>query len=198
MAHFLVFEGTDQFVSKVETLAIWELGRSEEDNTEQLSTHCLVALRLNTICIVIDIVFSPVVIVVVPDRPFVTNPYITVSGKKDCRLYRYTTCPDSNTRLEIRKGTSDIWHTFRPITSEVALKKMTVYNASRREKGTQIPARKQLVIRSIVRQAPIFSPATYLGNYTWMMDTCRLRVDFLNRRLILQLPLQDWLLLPTK
>jgi hypothetical protein len=113
-------------------------------------------------------------------------------------MYKYTICPNGNTRLEIRKGTSGIWHTFRPITNEMAFQKMTVHNASRIEKGTQIPTRKQLVIRSIVRQAPIFSPATKLGNYTWMMDTCRLRVDFLDRRLILQLPLQDWLLLPIK
>lgn len=88
---------------------------------------------------------------------------------------------------------------FRPMTAEEALASVVVPNALKMvERGGKVPVTKAMIVRGIVRERPIKVPGVRLDVGAWMITTCRLAIDFWNRRLTMQVPREDWLLKKTK
>ena len=139
----------------------------------------------------VDLVFSPVVIVIPTGGTFETIAYITMSGRRGKRVFFY-----DGTKLEMANPKREIVmrDLFKPMTSEAALSSIVKPNAFKTTPGVPIPDSKAMIIRGIVRERPIKVPSVQLDAGAWMMTTCRLMIDFWNRRLTMQVPLEDWLL----
>ena len=182
--------GLCHLASQVQILTSWEINPSEPELGER-PRHSAVALLLPEACVLVDLVFSPVVIVIPTGGIFETIPYITMSGRQGKRLFSY-----DGMKLEMAnpKRETVMWDLFRPMTSGEALSQLVKPNASKTMPGVPIPATKAMIIRGIVRERPMKVPGVQLDVGAWMITTCRLQIDFWNRRLTMQVPLEDWLL----
>jgi hypothetical protein len=185
--------GLDVFASKVEVLATWE---PDSDGIDR-PFHCLVVSRMERFCIVVDLVFSSVAFIVPLEGSYTTMPYITTSGRQGQRTFRYKVAKSGERELTIeRSGLHGGSHVFWPINHSTALKQISLHAASRSEPGTGLPAKKCVVVKSVVRYKPNNISAEALDAGSWIITSCRLQVDFANKRLSLQIPLADWLLQP--
>lgn len=182
--------GLDHLASQVQILTSWEMNPSEPE-LGQRPRHAVVALLLPEACVLVDLVFSPVVIVIPTGGTFETIAYITMSGRRGKRVFFY-----DGAKLEMANPKREIVmrDLFKPMSSEAALSTIVKPNAFKNMPGVPIPDSKAMIIRGIVRERPIKVPSVQLDVGAWMMTTCRLMIDFWNRRLTMQVPLEDWLL----
>ena len=139
----------------------------------------------------VDLVYSPIVIVIPAGGVYETIPYITMSGRRGKRVFYY-----DGQRLEMANPKRDIVirDPFRPIAAMEALCLISAPAAVKTFQGTKIPMTKMIIIRGIVWEAPTNVPSTQLDVGEWMITMCRLQVDFQKRQLTMQIPLEDWLL----
>ena len=182
--------GLEKLASQVEILTSWEINPSEPELGKR-PRHSVVALLLPEACVLVDLVFSPIVIVIPAGGTFETIPYITMSGRRGKRVFFY-----NGVKLEMANPKREIVmrDLFRPMTSEEALSNIVKPNALRTVPGAPVPVSKVIIIRGIVREQPVKVPSVQLDVGAWMITTCRLQIDFSNRRLTMQVPLEDWLL----
>src|SRR5271170_3923519 len=68
------------------------------------------------------------------------------------------------------------------------------FREARRTDAEGFPIAKTIVIRSVRSSQTYTVPATSLGSLGWLFTSLRLRIDFRKKELIMQVPLQDWLL----
>ena len=83
------FEATSSlkhFASQVQILASWEKDPSAPEK-EARPIHCVVALPTEEVCVLVDLVYSPTVIVVPAGGLYETIPYITMSGRRGKRIF---------------------------------------------------------------------------------------------------------------
>ncbi|KAL8786240.1 MAG: hypothetical protein Q9195_008296 [Heterodermia aff. obscurata] len=182
--------GLGHLVNKVQILTSWEINPREPELGEQ-PRHSVVALLLPEVCLLVDLVFSPILIVIPTGGMFETIPYITMSGRRGKRLFFY-----DGVKLEMANPKREMVmkDPFRPMTSEEALSALVRPNALKAATGVHVPASKAIIIQGIVRERPIKVPGVQLDVGSWMITTCRLVIDFLHRKLTMQVPLEDWLL----
>ena len=187
-------KGLTHFSEKIQTLASWEKDESEPNSVAR-PRHCVVAIFTKEACILIDLIYSPTVFVILMGGSCETVPYITISGRRGKRIFHYTGSQHGR-KLEIENPKRDhpTRYQFWPIAHGEALSSISAYSATRTIPRSQLPMNKVIVIRGPVREPPTKVPGTQLDAGSWMIITCRLQIDFLHRRLTLQLPLEDWLL----
>ena len=139
----------------------------------------------------VDLVYSPTVIVIPAGGVYETIPYITMSGRRGKRIFYY-----DGQQLEMANPKRDvvIKDPFRPITATEALCLISAPAAIKTFPDTQIPMTKMIIIRGTVREIPTKVPSTQMDVGEWMVTTCRLQVDFQKRQLTMQIPLEDWFL----
>ena len=182
--------GLGHLASEVQILTSWEINPAEPELGER-PRHSVVALLLPEVCVLVDLVFAATVIVIPTGGVFETIPYITMSGRRGKRVFFY-----DGVKLEMAnpKRETVMRDLFRPMTSEEALFSIVKPNAFKTMPGVPVSVPKAMIIRGIVRERPIKVPGVQLEEDTWMITTCRLLIDFWNRRLTIQVPLEDWLL----
>ena len=138
-----------------------------------------------------DLVFSPIVMVIPSGGMFETIPYITMSGRRGKRVFFYESM---KLKMANPKRETVVKDLFRPMSPEEALNSIVKPNAFRTMPGVPVPVAKVMIIRGMVRERPKKVPGVQLDVGAWMITTCRLQIDFWNRRLTMQIPLEDWLL----
>ena len=187
--------GLEHWAEKIQTLASWE--RDElAPSSELRPRHLVVALLTEEACVVVDLIYAPTVIVIPRNETYATVPYITINGRRGKRLFHYSETRAEGSKLEMEnpKRDNSTRYRFWPIAHEEALRCISEHGAALTVPGTNVPVNKIIVIRGTVREPPTKVPGFQLDAGGWMITTCRFQVDFLNRRLTLQLPLEDWLL----
>ncbi|KPM37796.1 hypothetical protein AK830_g8769 [Neonectria ditissima] len=159
--------------------------------------HCLVAIPLPKVCIVIELVFSPTAFAVPLGQELKSPLYHDLSGRQCGRIFRYLEdqAGAQNVYVEMDKPLTER-HKVYPIDYDSVFSEITLNEASELDGSTMIPADKSLVTRSIVHEAPTKIAGTILDSGSWIINSCRLEVSFLHKRLTMQLPLADWLLRP--
>ena len=68
------------------------------------------------------------------------------------------------------------------------------FREAQRTDGEGFTAAKTIVIRSIKSSQTANVPAASLGSLGWLFTSLRIRVDFREKEIIMQVPLEDWLL----
>lgn len=170
-------------------MASWELDPDHPEEDE-MPRHCVVALLREEACVLMDLVYSPTVMVIPAGGICETIPYVTMSGRFGKRVFSY-----DGEKLEMvnPKRENARPDPFRAIAPEEALRSISAFNATRMKPGSQIPNNKVIIIRGIVEEPPVKVPGVQLDVGAWMITTCRLQIDFGKRQLTLQIPLEDWL-----
>ena len=150
--------GLTHFASQVQILASWEKNplAPEEDARPR---HCVVALLAEEACVLVDLVYSPTVIVVPAEGVYETMPYITMSGRRGLRIFYY-----DGQQLEMANPKRDVVFKdpFRPITALEALCQISVPAAIKTLPDTKIPMNKMIIVRGIVRETPTKVPSTQM------------------------------------
>ena len=89
-----------RYVEDIKTLA----SREPDSSDIERPYHCLVAVCLDRICIVIDLVFSPGAFMIPLDGIFETKKYFTTSGRQYQRRFRYSLGSKNKRLLQLRKS----------------------------------------------------------------------------------------------
>ena len=182
--------GLEHFVDETQVLVSWE---GEEGKLKP--RHAVVGILTDEGCICVDLIFSPVAFIVPKNESIDTQHYDTISGRRGKRRFHHmNTLEGPRLLFENPKKEDSKRFEFHPIDHEEALKRITYYGTTRTIGETNFPENKIILVQGIVHEEPTIVPKTQLHTGTWMITTCRFQVDFKNRTLTLQLPLEDWLL----
>ena len=175
---------------QVHTMASWELDPSCPEEGER-PRHCVAALLTAEACLLVDLVYEPIVMVIPAGGAHETMPYITMSGRLGKRMLHYDGHKLEMANLKRENARRDL---FRVIEPDEALRSISTVTSTAIIPGTRIPTNKVVIIRGMVGEPPVRIPSTQLGDRVWMVTTCRLQIDFWKRQLTLQIPIEDWLL----
>ena len=188
-------KGLEQYSNQIQTLASWERDESNPNSTPK-PRHCATAVFTSEACILIDLIYSPRVLVIPLGGTVSGMTYITMSGRRGQRLFHYSATPEGNI-LEMSSAKKDNppKYPFKPTNHDDILRDLSIPSALRKVPNSSIPATKVVVIRGVISASPAHVPGIQLdADGGWMITTCRLQIDFWNRTLTMQLPLEDWLL----
>ena len=179
-----------QYLANLKTL---ESPISVESN---LPFHCLAGIFLKDYCIIVDLVYSAKAFKVQYNAPFETQPYILLSGRSEQRRFHYVAGPGGARLLTMEWVGSDKTAVhYSEIDHNTALQTITLRAARETERDSQVPRKKGLVIRSMMSEEPMKIASSPL-DAGFIATTCRVKVDFANRTLTMQIPYEDWLLKP--
>ena len=189
-AAYCSIPGLAHLADHVHTMASWELDPQCPEEGER-PRHCVAALLTAEACLLVDLVYEPIVMVIPAGGAYETMPYITMSGRLGKRVLHYDGSRLEMANLKRENPRRDL---FRVIAPEEALKSISTVTSTAMNAATGIPTNKVVIIRGTVDESPVKIPSMQLGDRVWMITTCRLQTDFSKRQLTLQIPMEDWLL----
>ena len=193
-AAFASTPGLILYTKEIKTLA----SREFDSSGIERPYHCLVAVYLDQICIIIDLVFSPGAFMIPLNGIFETKQYFTTSGRPYQRRFRYSLGSNGERVLTMEKvGDNEPEILFSEIDHRTALQQVSIRAANDTEPGTNVPKRKSVFVRTVMREEPTKIAATRL-DAGYVVCSCRLQVDFLHKIITMQIPLEDWLMKPRK
>ncbi|KAF2797996.1 hypothetical protein K505DRAFT_234273 [Melanomma pulvis-pyrius CBS 109.77] len=188
--------GLEKYVESVQTIACY---------TGSLPFHCCAAIVLPSECIVIDIGLHYEAFIVPLHSHFDTMPYLNMRGNASFNRFRYMPSSNGAPTLSIQDSpnTGDplqVMH-FAEIGYSSAVDQIN-FRLARETKDSaagdhkRVPSAKYLTITSKlldVRYTTI--PSLYIPSIGGSLaTTCRLKVDFGQGTITMQIPVVDWLL----
>jgi hypothetical protein len=161
--------------------------------------HAIVALCFESFAIVIDHAMHPTAFRVPLGSVYEMHPYTTISGREGQERFKYfLEDGDHKLTMDSKHASYDPFVFYDLINStkngymDCAQQAAIVRKKYADEmKNGVLPTSKHLAFRSLLDKEPQFIAAVPVGD-KWLATTVRIRVDFAEPRIVMQIPRVDW------
>lgn len=165
---------------------------------EKEYTHCITALLEETFCIVIDFSCHHKAIKIALHSYADSMPYHNMHGDEYVDRLEYLECAEdvrAVRRVPLQPNANPTL--FEEFDDQELIRRVNIRIANETEDGhgVLVPKMKSVKLRSFLREAPQLIPWEEFGGKPFAI-TCRIKVDFLNRKVLMQVPYTDWMLHP--
>ena len=186
--------GLARYVQQIRTLVSRELVSS----CIEISYHYFVAVYLDQICTVIDLVSSAGAFMIPLNDNFETKQYLKTSRRRNQQWFHCSLGYKGEELWTMEEiGDNGPAALFAEIDHQIALQQISIRATHETEPWTKEPKRKSNVIRNEVRGKPSKIVATY-SDAGYITTSCQLQVDFSRKTMTIHIPLKEWLLKPCK
>lgn len=176
------------------------LARASSDINPDLM-HCITALSEETFCIVIDFSCNHEAMHIPLHKSVDSMPYHNMNGRESVDQLSYRQRSDGSNVIERTPKTpvNEWWNVthFKEYSEAELIEKISIRLAEELERGTRIPKTKTVKYKSYLGPGPLHHDIPHvMFNGKVFATTCRIKIEFAQQRILMQVPLGDWLKLP--
>ncbi|KAF2658324.1 hypothetical protein K491DRAFT_713711 [Lophiostoma macrostomum CBS 122681] len=167
---------------------------TKESATSDYDHHVIAAIIFPSFCIVSDTSLHSSALVIYLGQTVQCEERMLFSGRSGRGLYRYYQDANGKNILESGSTSNSQWKQLGyEIDPVAAIQDLAIPGAREwSPHGTGVPVSKLVALRSLFNYKPVRYHSIPVGD-KHLVTACQIKVDFANRRIQMQIPLEDWL-----
>ncbi|PVH93453.1 hypothetical protein DM02DRAFT_227365 [Periconia macrospinosa] len=171
------------------------LARAGSSNHQEELTHCITALLADTFCVLIDFSCNHKAMMIPLDSCVESLPYHNMHGDTFRDRLIYEDIDGVPTVFRLHQNATDPTR-FEEFDKSSLIRKINIRLANEMEtlrSGHKVPKTKSVKFQTSLPEPPNLIPWAKFDEDI-LATTCRVKVDFENQKVLMQVPYQDWLL----